>query len=37
MGDHGFGQVAPGCHQTFITYSFDVVAKINSGELVVVK
>jgi hypothetical protein len=37
MGDHGFGQVTPECHQTFMTYSWDITAKIDAGELVVVR
>jgi hypothetical protein len=36
MGDHGFGQVTPACYQTFMAYSWDIVANIEAGKLVVV-
>jgi hypothetical protein len=36
MGDHGFGQVIPAAHQTFIAYSWEVAALIRAGEIVVV-
>jgi hypothetical protein len=37
MGDHGYNQVDPSAFMLFVTYSWDVLELILSGELAIVK